>query len=129
LSIRVLLVEDMKATHELVSELMGFIGGFTVVGHCATEAAALQWVHDRPGACDLMILDLMLREGTGFSVLAGLGVHGAGAPDVVVFSDFASPAVVRKCRDNGALEAIPKADLRRLRVFLETYRGQLSKAA
>jgi len=46
------------------------------------------------------------------------------AADVVVFSDFASPAVVRKCRSQGALEAISKSDYRQLRVFLEKYRGE-----
>jgi CheY-like chemotaxis protein len=128
LSIRVLLVEDVKATHELIAELMGFIGGFTIVGSCTTESAALQWVHDHPGAADLIVLDIMLREGTGFSVLAGLDAQEEPKPDIVVFSDFASPAVARKCRTEGALDAISKADFRRLRVFLEKYRGELEAA-
>jgi CheY-like chemotaxis protein len=85
-------------------------------------------VHDHPGAADLIVLDIMLREGTGFSVLAGLAAQEEPKPDIVVFSDFASPAVARKCRTEGALDAISKADFRRLRVFLEKYRGELEAA-
>ena len=129
MSIRVLLVEDVKATHQLISELLDFVGGFQVVGSCATESSALVWLHDHPGEADLVILDLMLREGSGFSVLAGVaGLARDQAADVVVFSDFASPAVVRKCRGQGALDAISKSDYRRLRVFLEDYRGELADA-
>lgn len=126
MSIRVLLVEDVKATHQLITELLDFVGGFEVVGTCVTESSALVWLHDHPGGIDLVILDLMLREGSGFSVLAGAAREHAA--DVVVFSDFASPAVVRKCRSQGALEAISKSDYRRLRVFLEKYRGEMAEA-
>lgn len=124
MGIRILLVEDVRQSHELIVELLMLVGGFDLVGTCATESTALQWLHDHPGGADLVVLDLMLREGSGFSVLQHLSCAGMrGAPDAVVFSDFASPAVVGKCRSQGALDAIPKADYRRLRVFLERYRG------
>lgn len=126
MSIRVLLVEDVKATHALITELLDFVGGFEVVGSCATESGALVWLHDHPGEADLVILDLMLREGSGFSVLGGIA-RGEDV-DVVVFSDFASPAVVRKCRSQGARDAISKSDYRRLRVFLENYRDEMAEA-
>lgn len=126
MSIRVLLVEDVKATHQLIIELLDFVGGFQVVGTCPTESGALAWLHDHPDGADLVILDLMLREGSGFSVLAGTSRQQA--VDVVVFSDFASPAVVRKCRSQGAIDAISKSDYRRLRVFLEKYRGEMAEA-
>lgn len=124
---RVLLVEDLRQSHELISELLLLAGDFRVVGSCATEAQALQWLHDHPGGADLVILDLMLREGSGFSVLSHLA--GRDGPDVVVFSDFVSPAVARKCRGQGALDVISKAEYRALRVFLEDYRGRLRQAA
>lgn len=128
-SIRVLLVEDIKATHELIAELLQFVGGFTVVGSCSTESQAIQWLHDHEDGCDLVTLDLMLREGSGFSVLQVLqGLAGRRGPKVVVFSEFASPAVVRKCRSLGAEDAISKSDYRRLRVFLEKFRGELATA-
>lgn len=127
MSVRVLLVEDLRAAHDLVAELLEIVGGFRIVGHCQTEGAALQWLHDHPEGADLVILDLMLREGSGFTILAEL--ERRTAPDVVVFSDFASPAVVGKCRSLGAKAAIAKSDYLRLRTFLDRYRGQLAESA
>ena len=126
MSIRVLLVEDIKATHELIAELLQFVGGFKVVGSYTTEMHAMQWLHDHEDGCDLVVLDLMLREGSGFSVLGALSSRPG--PKVVVFSEFASPAVVRKCRSMGAEDAISKSDYRRLRVFLEKFRGEMLTA-
>jgi CheY-like chemotaxis protein len=116
---RVLVVEDVRAAQDLVSELLMLVGGFQVVGTCATEGAALQWLHEHPHGADLVILDLMLHEGSGFSVLRKL--DAPHTPDVVVFSDFASPAVMAKCLDLGAMDAIPKADVLQMRDFLGNF--------
>lgn len=122
MGIRVLVVEDVKASHELILESLQLVGGFDVVGNCPTELQAQQWLHDRPSDCDLVILDLMLREGSGFAVLNQMQLRN-DAPQIVVFSDFATPAVAQKCRALGAVDAISKEDYRQLRVFLERYRG------
>ena len=116
---RVLVVEDVRAAQDLVSELLMLVGGFQVVGTCATEGAALQWLHEHPHGADLVILDLMLHEGSGFSVLRKL--DAPHTPDVVVFSDFASPAVMAKCLELGAMDAIPKADVLQMRDFLGNF--------
>jgi DNA-binding NarL/FixJ family response regulator len=123
LGIRVLVVEDVKASHELILESIHLVGGFDVVGNCTTEVLAQQWLHDHPTGCDLVVLDLMLREGSGFSVLNQLQ-RRQRAPQIVVFSDFSTPAVAQKCRALGAMDAISKQDYRQLRVFLERFRGE-----
>jgi CheY-like chemotaxis protein len=124
---RVLVVEDLRASQDLVSELLSLAGGFQVVGVCATEGAALQWLHEHPHGADLVILDLMLREGSGFSVLRKL--DAPHTPDVVVFSDFASPAVAAKCLELGAMDAIRKADVLQLRDFLGSFGDSRAMAA
>lgn len=120
MSIRVLLVEDLKPATELMTELLHFIGGFKIVGRCATEQSALQWLRGPAGGADLVLLDLMLREGSGFSVLQSGAV--ARTP-TVVFSDFASPVVAQRCLALGAVAAIPKSDYRSLRSFLQSFRS------
>lgn len=124
---RVLVVEDVRASQELVCELLAVVGGFRVVGTCATESAALQWLHEHPHGADLVILDLMLHEGSGFSVLRKL--DAPHTPDVVVFSDFASPAVIAKCLELGARDAIPKSDVLQLRDFLDGFNETRGMAA
>lgn len=120
MTIPVLLVEDMKPALELMTETLLLVGGFRVVGSCATESDALHWLEERAGHCQLVLLDLMLREGSGFSVLTQLS-RRTGGPQALVFSDFASPAIVDKCRSLGAIDVIPKSDYRQLRTFLENF--------
>lgn len=115
-----LLVEDLRKTCELICEMLNVSGSFQVVGVCATEHSALEWLDEHPDGADLVVLDLVLREGSGFSMLARLAAKGNC--DTVVFSDFASPAVANKCRRMGAVDAISKADTRNFRDFLQRYR-------
>lgn len=124
---RILVVEDVRASQDLVSELLSLVGGYRLVGVCRTEGAALQWLHEHPHACDLVVLDLMLQEGSGFSVLRKL--DAPHTPDVVVFSDFATPAVADKCCELGARAAIPKADVLQLRDFLTSFGTEQAEAA
>jgi CheY-like chemotaxis protein len=124
---RVLVVEDQKASLDLVSDLLSAVGGFQVVGVCTTEGAALQWLHEHPHGADLVILDLMLNEGSGFSVLRKL--DAPHTPDVVVFSNFVSPAVRAKCLQLGAMDAISKADVLQLRDFLGGFNETRGMAA
>lgn len=124
---RILVVEDVRASQDMMSELLSQVGGFQVVGLCRTEGAALQWLHEHPHGADLVVLDLMLQEGSGFSVLRKL--DAPHTPDVVVFSDFATPAVAEKCRELGASAAIPKSDVRQLRDFLGGFGKDQAQAA
>ena len=118
MSRRVFVVEDQRSSFELISEIVDLVGGFRIVNHCTTEGTALQWLYDHPDGADLVVLDHMLSEGSGFSVLAHLA-NRKNAPAVVVLSDFASPGIVAKCLAAGAAGAISKADYRKLRTFLE----------
>ncbi|WP_427912886.1 response regulator [Ramlibacter sp. MMS24-I3-19] len=124
---RILVVEDLRAAQHMVSELLALVGGYQVVGVCRTEGSALQWLHEHPHGADLVVLDLMLQEGSGFSVLRKL--DAPHTPDVVVFSDFATPAVADKCRELGAKAAISKSDVLQLRDFLEGFGNDRAQAA
>ena len=66
----VLLVEDSQLLAARLSELLEHIGNIQLVGPVATESLALSSA--RQNKPDVIILDLHLREGTGFGVLRGL---------------------------------------------------------
>ena len=69
-SLSVLLVEDSKVLAERLSEMLAGITGLDIAAVVDTEAAALGAVED--GKIDVILLDLHLRQGTGFGVLRGL---------------------------------------------------------
>ncbi len=84
-SLSVLLVEDSKVLAERLSEMLAGISGLALTAVVDTEAAALGVVEE--GAIDVVLLDLHLRQGTGFGVLRGLTRH-AKRPVVVVLTNY-----------------------------------------
>lgn len=109
MELRVFLVEDLRNIHTLMGELFSAIGGLRLVGSATTEAEAKLWLSDNPGAWDLMIVDLVLDEGSGMEVVRHAKRH-APASRVVVFSSFASPGIRAHCLSLGADAVFDKVD-------------------
>jgi DNA-binding NarL/FixJ family response regulator len=109
-TVRVFLVEDTPHLQEAIRNLLQGIGDFPVVGSATTEAEANLWLLDNPGAWDLTIIDLILEQGTGMGVIAKCRDANA-AGQVLVFSDYATPAIQRHCLGLGAAAVIHKSDL------------------
>jgi two-component system OmpR family response regulator len=107
--IRVFLVEDLLRLHGLLSELFESIGGCEVLGVASTEAEAMAWLEEHRDACDLVVVDLMLEQGSGIGVITRCKATQAAA-HIVVFSAYASGAVARHCVALGANEVIDKED-------------------
>ena len=84
-SLSVLLVEDSKVLVERLSEMLSGITGLALTAVVDTEAAALGAVEG--GEIDVVLLDLHLRQGTGFGVLRGL-TRQARRPVVVVLTNY-----------------------------------------
>jgi response regulator of citrate/malate metabolism len=66
-AVRVLLVEDSEMLTERLTEAIEQIADVHLIGTAETEAAALALVTREP--VDVIILDLHLRQGTGFGVM------------------------------------------------------------
>lgn len=109
MDLRVFLVEDLRSMRTLMGELFSAIGGLRLVGGAATEAEAKLWLSDNPAGWDLMIVDLILDEGSGIEVLREAG-RRAPASRVVVFSSFATPGIRAHCLALGADAVFDKVD-------------------
>jgi DNA-binding NarL/FixJ family response regulator len=126
MAVRVFLVEDQRPMQVLMSDLLESLGGFELVGTAATETAATEWLHRHPGGWDLAIVDLLLAEGSGFTLIGRCNKDPAGA--VLVFSDFVSPAVRQRCIRLGADGVISKAQFAELRAYLQAFPGRVAQA-
>lgn len=71
--LRVLLVEDSLLIRKHLVALLEDVDGVTVCGEVDTEADALTAL--RIGRFDAVVVDLQLREGSGFGVLQHLKLH------------------------------------------------------
>jgi DNA-binding NarL/FixJ family response regulator len=127
MAVRVFLVEDQKPMLELLRDLLDSMGGFDVVGHASSETGATDWLIRNQGGWDLAIVDLLLAEGSGFTLLSRCNKDTSGA--VVVFSDFVTPVVRRRCIQLGADGVISKAQFGELRSYLQAFPGRIADNA
>lgn len=66
---RVLLIEDDAGVVRHLQDMLGSIGGFSVVQICRTQKEALDWLSASPDGWDIAMIDLFLAEGHGFAIL------------------------------------------------------------
>ncbi|HYL00537.1 MAG TPA: response regulator [Steroidobacteraceae bacterium] len=127
-SVRVLLVEDSGVLARRLTELIRGLPRVDLIGTVDTEADALQQVAS--SAPDVLILDLHLRDGSGFGVLRSLRRAHASRPKVVVLTGFDLPQYRREAEALGVDAFLNKSrDYDRLPVLLRAYAAQGGGAA
>jgi two-component system, OmpR family, response regulator len=94
--LRVLLVDDSKLLAERVQEAVHQISDVEVVGTTDKERTAVAM--SRACEVDAIILDLQLKEGTGFGVPRALG---AARPSIIVLSNFSLSYFAGRARNLG----------------------------
>ncbi|MDM0111382.1 response regulator [Variovorax sp. J22R133] len=72
-----------------------------VVATADTEASATAWMHEHPKDWDLAVLDLFLRQGTGFGVLENMK-DPAERDRVIVLTNSATKEHRARCLALGA---------------------------
>ena len=90
MTVRVLLVEDSRVLAERMRETLAALEDVVVVASVTDEAAAVAAVRDNQ--VDVIVLDLQLKEGTGFGVMERLG---KSRPTVIVFTNYMLPEYQR----------------------------------
>jgi len=115
-ALRILLVEDSELLAERLRELLGQIAGVEVVGTVRDERAAVAMT--RESDIHVLILDLQLKNGTGFGVLRSLGED---RPAVIVFTNYALPEYRRRAEQLGVEYFLNKSlDFERLPEVIRT---------
>lgn len=127
MAVRVFLVEDQRPMQELIRDLLDSVGGFEVVGAATNETSATDWLDRHRGGWDLAIFDLLLAEGSGFTLLSRCNKEPDGA--VVVFSDFVTPVVRQRCIHLGADGVISKGEFSELRSYLQAFPGRVRETS
>ena len=105
-SLRVLLVEDSQVLIERLTEAIGEMTDLKLICTVDTEAAAVAVVRREP--VDVIILDLHLRQGTGFGVMRALTTTQL-KPRIVVLTNYDLPEYKSAAFALGATHFLDKA--------------------
>ena len=97
--------------------------GACAVGTAADESVAVDWLRPDGEHCDLVIIDIFLRAGTGLEVLRRARLLRPEAR-LVVLTNYATPDMRRRCIQLGADRVFDKsAELEELLSYCESLSG------
>jgi DNA-binding NarL/FixJ family response regulator len=94
-------VEDNVVVLENLIGALEELAPVHVVGTAADESVAVQWLHAGSPRCDLVIIDIFLRTGSGLGVIAAARRKRPDAA-LVVLSNYATDEMRARCLASGA---------------------------
>lgn len=116
MALNTFLVEDEPQLLENLSTAMALIVKARIVGTAETERDAADWFSTHAKEWDLAVIDLFIKDGTGFGVLANMPCHGP-RQRIVILTNSASSANRSRCLRLGADAVFDKT--RELDAFFE----------
>ena len=102
------LVEDNVLVRDNLIAALEELAPLHFVGTAADESVALQWLSADGGTCDLVIIDIFLRSGSGLGVIAAARRRLPGAA-LVVLSNYATDEMRIRCLAGGADRVFDKS--------------------
>jgi DNA-binding NarL/FixJ family response regulator len=107
--LRTFIVEDSPVILDNLTAALHELARVRVIGSAADEAAAVRWLGVRGNDCDLLVIDIFLKSGSGLGVLAHAARAGLAAKRVVL-TNFASPDMRQRCERLGAHRVFDKSN-------------------
>lgn len=108
MGLKAFIVEDSAVIRDNLVAALEEMVPLTVVGTAEDEAGALQWLADPKHACDIAIVDIFLRRGTGLNVLRALQRDGHSS-ERVVLTNYATDEIRRHALALGATRVFDKS--------------------
>jgi len=107
--LRAFIVEDSPVIRENLVAALEEMAPIEVIGTADDEASAVSWLARGGTPCDLVVVDIFLKSGSGLGVLK-TAAAAATPPKLVVLSNYATPDMRRKCLELGADRVFDKSN-------------------
>lgn len=108
-TVRIFIVEDSSIVRENLVDALRENAPIEIAGSADDEATAIAWLRRERGACDLVIVDIFLKSGSGLGVLKAMAAL-SDEPKRIVLSNHATPEIRVKCLELGAAEVFDKSN-------------------
>jgi DNA-binding NarL/FixJ family response regulator len=98
--VKVVIVDDSAAVRERLAIMISDLPGFEVSGQAEDAQEGIRLIREfKP---DVVLLDIRMREDSGFNVLKYIRNGIQPKPLVVVITNYPYPQYQKKCLENGA---------------------------
>ena len=107
--LRAFIVEDSPVIRENLVATLEEMAPIRVIGSAEDESGAISWLGRPENRCDLVVVDIFLKSGSGLGVLKAATALPAQVK-LVVLSNYATPDMRRKCLELGADRVFDKSN-------------------
>jgi DNA-binding NarL/FixJ family response regulator len=107
-ALRTFIVEDSPVIRENLIATLEEMTPVHVVGSAEDEGDAKRWLDDPAHECELVIVDVVLRSGSGLGVLRA-AVQPGSPRRFVVLTNYATADIRERCRSLGADRVFDKS--------------------
>ena len=107
--IKAFIVEDSAVIRENLVAALEELAPVRVVGTADNESTAMRWLDQSAVGCDLVIVDIFLKSGSGLGVLRS-ATKLRKPMKLVVLSNYTTPDMRRKCMELGANRVFDKSN-------------------
>jgi DNA-binding NarL/FixJ family response regulator len=108
--LRTYIVEDSPMIRENLIDTLEEMAQVEVVGTADNETGAVNWLESKFDECDLVIVDIFLKVGSGLGVLKACSkVSQERNLKMVVLSNYATPDMQTRCLKLGADQVFDKS--------------------
>lgn len=107
--LKAFIVEDSPVIRENLIAALEELAPVEVVGTADDEPGAVKWLSTPGQACELVIIDIFLKRGSGLGVLRQAS-ELRRPMSLVVLSNYATPDMRRKCLELGASRVFDKSN-------------------
>jgi DNA-binding NarL/FixJ family response regulator len=106
--LRILLVEDNAQIAEELSSALEELAPAKVVATAQAQDEACHWMDVRTQACDVAVIDVFLKRGSGLGVLEHIAKYER-PPRRVILTNYATPDMHHRCLKLGAEAVFDKS--------------------
>ncbi len=107
--LKAFIVEDSPVIRENLIAALEELAPVRVIGTADDEPGAMRWLSTAEHECDLVIIDIFLKSGSGLGVLRAAS-ELSKPMELIVLSNYATPDMRRKCFDLGATRVFDKSN-------------------
>ena len=107
--LKAFIVEDSPVIRENLVAALEEMAPIRVIGSAEDESGAIGWLSRADNHCDLIVVDIFLKSGSGLGVLKAAAALPAPVK-LVVLSNYATPDMRRKCLELGADRVFDKSN-------------------
>jgi len=108
-ALKAFIVEDSPVIRENLIAALEELAPVQVVGTAEDEPSAVSWLASPQHVCDLVIIDIFLKAGSGLGVLRA-ATDLRKPMNLIVLSNYATPDMRRKCLELGASRVFDKSN-------------------